>query len=282
MTHSTHTIRHLFVYGTLQPGESRWHELEAFVRGEGVRTTVAGRVYDTGLDYPAAKFSPGAATDVICGRVYEFDDALIDVALARLDEVEGAERGMYERVVVQTAAGPTAWAYECNDDELLVRLLPDGDWLQRAKVGPTMRIAGPVLDAADPVALAHFYERLLGWEIVALEGPRPGYPPEDGWAKLRSPAADQKIEIQWEQHYRAPTWPPVAGEQQMMMHLDIGVANLDEGVAWAVELGATVAEHQPQQDVRVMLDPAGHPFCLFPDATLTETAATETAATKTD
>jgi len=125
-------VRHLFVYGTLQPGESRWHELAAFVRGEGVRTTVPGTVYDTGLDYPAAKFTPRAEGDVIRGRVYEFDESQIDAALARLDAVEGAERGMYQRVVVQTAAGPRAWAYECGDDDLLLRRLPDGDWLQRA------------------------------------------------------------------------------------------------------------------------------------------------------
>ena len=128
---------------------------------------------------------------------------------------------------------------------------------------PAMRITGPVLDTDDPIGLAKFYERLLGWEIVEQEGPRPGYPPEDGWAKLRSPSGDMKIELQYEQHYIAPTWPTAAGEQQMMMHVDIGVANLDDGVAWAVEAGATVAAHQPQQDVRVMLDPAGHPFCLF-------------------
>ncbi len=101
------------------------------MRGEGVPTTVAGRLYDTGLDYPAAKFSAAAVTDVIRGRVYEFDDASIDTALARLDFIEGAVRGMYQRVTVRTAAGPAAWAYECNDDELLVRRLPDGDWVAR-------------------------------------------------------------------------------------------------------------------------------------------------------
>jgi catechol 2,3-dioxygenase-like lactoylglutathione lyase family enzyme len=132
-----------------------------------------------------------------------------------------------------------------------------------------MRISGPVLDAAEPIALARFYEQLLGWELVALEGPRPEYPPEDGWAKLRSPAGDLKIEFQFEQYYRPPTWPPVAGEQQMMVHLDVGVTDLEEGVAWALAAGATMAEHQPQEGVRVMLDPAGHPFCLFPDSTLT-------------
>ncbi|MEK7423241.1 MAG: VOC family protein [Actinomycetota bacterium] len=126
-----------------------------------------------------------------------------------------------------------------------------------------MAITGPVLDAADPVGLARFYERMLGWTMVECEGPRPGYPPEDGWAKLRSPAGDLKIEFQWEQHYMPPTWPPVAGEQQMMMHLDIAVENLEVGVEWALEVGATLAAHQPQEGVRVMLDPAGHPFCLF-------------------
>lgn len=49
----------------------------------------------------------------------------------------------------------------------------------------------------------------------------------------------------------------------MMIHLDFGVDDLKEAVQWAVAAGATVAAHQPQDDVRVMLDPEGHPFCLF-------------------
>ena len=128
---------------------------------------------------------------------------------------------------------------------------------------PAMRITGPVLDSVDPVGLARFYERLLGWELTEIEGPRPGYPPEDGWARIRSPAGDQKLEFQWEQHYVAPEWPTEPGLPQMMMHLDIAVDDLDSGVAWAVDAGATVADHQPQEGVVVMLDPAGHPFCLF-------------------
>jgi hypothetical protein len=128
-----------------------------------------------------------------------------------------------------------------------------------------MQITGPVLDASDAVGLARFYEQLLGWEMVECEGPRPGYPPEDGWAKIRSPEATMKLEFQWEEHYTPPVWPPVPGQQQMMIHLDIGADDLDAAVALAIELGATVADHQPQDDVRVMLDPAGHPFCLFTD-----------------
>jgi hypothetical protein len=49
----------------------------------------------------------------------------------------------------------------------------------------------------------------------------------------------------------------------MQSHLDIEVDDLDRGVAHAVALGATVADFQPQEDVRVCLDPDGHPFCLF-------------------
>ena len=133
---------------------------------------------------------------------------------------------------------------------------------------PTMRVSGPTLDADDPIALAEFYERLLGWPIERREGPRRGKPSTDGWAMLRSPAGDMKIEVQWEPHYRPPVWPGVDGEQLMMLHLDIGVADLDAGVEWALAQGATLAERQPQPGVRVMLDPEGHPFCLFPDGTL--------------
>jgi hypothetical protein len=84
---------------------------------------------------------------------------------------------------------------------------------------------------------------------------------------LRSPSGDLKIEVQGGKYYTPPIWPPVPGEQQMMVHLDIAVDDLDAATSWAIEVGAKLAEHQPQRRVRVMLDPAGHPFCLFPGAT---------------
>jgi predicted enzyme related to lactoylglutathione lyase len=58
-----------------------------------------------------------------------------------------------------------------------------------------------------------------------------------------------------------PTRKP--GEQQMMLHLDIEVDDLEGETARAVAEGATLHAHQPQDDVRVLLDPAGHPFCLW-------------------
>lgn len=69
------------------------------------------------------------------------------------------------------------------------------------------------------------------------------------------------MNFQTEPRYLRPVWPAGRGDPQMMMHLEIRVDDL-EAVAQAVALGATVAGFQPQEDVRVGLDPVGHPFCL--------------------
>jgi catechol 2,3-dioxygenase-like lactoylglutathione lyase family enzyme len=133
---------------------------------------------------------------------------------------------------------------------------------------PRMQITSVVLGAADPRALAGIYQRRLGWSIVADEPPRPGFPPRDGWLMLRPPPGGpgglQCLSSQREPDYEPPVWPPVLGHQQMMLHLDIAADDVDASVAWSQEAGASLAEHQPQEDVRVMLDPAGHPFCFFP------------------
>jgi catechol 2,3-dioxygenase-like lactoylglutathione lyase family enzyme len=132
-----------------------------------------------------------------------------------------------------------------------------------------MRVTSAVLGAPDPRALAAFYERFLGWELVTSEPARPGFPEEDGWAMLRPPPDATgllALSFQYEPEYVPPVWPPVAGEQAMMLHLDIEVEDLDTAVAWALASGATLAGYQPQAGVRVLLDPAGHPFCLFPGA----------------
>jgi hypothetical protein len=49
----------------------------------------------------------------------------------------------------------------------------------------------------------------------------------------------------------------------MSVHLDIRVEDLEEACAHAEKAGATMAEFQPQDHVRVFLDPVGHPFCLY-------------------
>jgi predicted enzyme related to lactoylglutathione lyase len=112
-----------------------------------------------------------------------------------------------------------------------------------------------VLDARDPHALATFYSALLGWPIGN---------DEPDWVTVRPPDGSMGISVQLEPDHVPPVWPATSGGQQRMQaHLDIEVDDLDAASARARELGATLADHQPQDDVRVHLDPAGHPFCLW-------------------
>jgi catechol 2,3-dioxygenase-like lactoylglutathione lyase family enzyme len=113
---------------------------------------------------------------------------------------------------------------------------------------------GPAVEAPDPASLARFYSALLYWPVVHEE---------PGTAVVgATPEGTVFVVFQQADGYEAPVWPPAPGRQRPMMHLDFQVGDLDEAVAEATALGATVAEHQPQEHVRVMLDPVGHPFCL--------------------
>jgi catechol 2,3-dioxygenase-like lactoylglutathione lyase family enzyme len=110
------------------------------------------------------------------------------------------------------------------------------------------------ISASDPPALARFYGQLLGWHTDEEE---------PNWAVIRPPGGGVGLSFQSETWYVRPTWPAREGDQQMMMHLEIRVDDLDSSVGRATALGATLAEYQPQADVRVCLDPDGHPFCLY-------------------
>ena len=111
---------------------------------------------------------------------------------------------------------------------------------------------GTAMEASDPGVLAGFYSRLLA---------RPVVHEEQGTSVVAVTEATYLV-FQAADGYVPPVWPPVEGQQRTMMHFDFQVGDLESAVAEAVELGATVADHQPQENVRVLLDPAGHPFCL--------------------
>ncbi|SDO54173.1 hypothetical protein SAMN04515671_1271 [Nakamurella panacisegetis] len=123
--------------------------------------------------------------------------------------------------------------------------------------GPSLTLWGVVLGSPDPVALASFYERLLDWERRSGEDPT--------WVTSGPRGSDARpgLSFQLEENHVPPAWPAEPGEQQMQIHLDILVDDLDAAGEKATALGATLAGFQPQEDVRVYLDPAGHPFCLF-------------------
>jgi hypothetical protein len=116
---------------------------------------------------------------------------------------------------------------------------------------------GVVLDAPDGPELARFYARLLGWRVFS-EGGR-------GAAVAPSENAGYNLAFETAENYARPVWPTEEGKPQMSMHLDIEVDDLEEAVEYAIGVGGEVASYQPQETVRVMLDPAGHPFCLYLD-----------------
>jgi hypothetical protein len=117
---------------------------------------------------------------------------------------------------------------------------------------PVGRLGATSIDCPDPVALAEFYAVLLGMrKLVEL--------PDGSLIAITDGA--QTLAMMRVSDYVPPTWPEPGQLQQM--HLDVFVTDLDDAVTRAVALGAQLAEHQAQPATwRVLLDPAGHPFCL--------------------
>ena len=114
-----------------------------------------------------------------------------------------------------------------------------------------------VLDSTDAKVLSRFYLELLGWRLRT---------DEPDWVTIQPPDGRGYLSFQTNESYRPPTWPAAEQDQQMQLHLDLAVTDLDAAVEDAVALGARLSAHQPQDDVRVLFDPAGHPFCLWLDA----------------
>jgi catechol 2,3-dioxygenase-like lactoylglutathione lyase family enzyme len=120
------------------------------------------------------------------------------------------------------------------------------------------RWVGVAIDCAAAGPVARFYEQLLGFEVRDL-GPR--------WAQLFDPAGGVHLNIQGESWYEPPTWPEQPGEQAKMLHFEVEVDDLEAAVATAIAAGGSEAPWQPpdrrHDRIRIMLDPAGHPLCLF-------------------
>lgn len=121
---------------------------------------------------------------------------------------------------------------------------------------PAIQIGGINFDCRDPEALAAFYGRLLGWEVTWRD---------HDYVVLGNPTGGPNLSFQEYDDYRPPVWPEQPGEQWKMTHLDMKVDDLEAAAAYAIACGARLADHQGKTDLRVMLDPAGHPFCLGAD-----------------
>lgn len=123
-----------------------------------------------------------------------------------------------------------------------------------------IRWVGVAIDCEWAEPVARFYEGLLGFEVTDLG-------PGGRWAQLFDPSGGVHLNIQGDPDYVPPVWPEQPGQQAKMMHFEVEVDDLAAAVVRARELGGSEAPWQsPDRDpdrIRVMLDPAGHPLCLF-------------------
>jgi catechol 2,3-dioxygenase-like lactoylglutathione lyase family enzyme len=118
-------------------------------------------------------------------------------------------------------------------------------------------LAAVTLDSADFRKHADFYVKLLGGKIVFEFG---GH-----GVAVGIPGTDINLNFQEAEGYVPPVWPEEPGKPQQMEHLDFKVSDMAAAVKRAEELGAKKAPVQFVPDITVMLDPAGHPFCLCPE-----------------
>lgn len=101
------------------------------------------------------------------------------------------------------------------------------------------------IDCPDPARLARFYADLLGVEA-------------DGEC-IRLFDGSLEIWFQEVENYQPPTWPTQERGQQI--HFDLHTDDRETEVIRAVAMGASIAS-EDAQGYTIMLDPAGHPFCI--------------------
>lgn len=119
-----------------------------------------------------------------------------------------------------------------------------------------IKLAGVTIDCIDPKQLSEFYMKLLGWEISYED---------DTFIMLTSPSCNVRIGFQKNSDYIPPVWPEAPNTQQQQAHLDLKVKDkehMNAMVEFAITCGAKKASQQYSDLWTVMIDPAGHPFCL--------------------
>ena len=108
------------------------------------------------------------------------------------------------------------------------------------------------VDCPEPNVMADFYAALLGGTVTRRIA---------GEAKLE--AGGRLIYFRAAAGYRPPTWP--SPDVPLHSHFDYVVEDPDAAAQHLLRLGGSPAARQDPSDphLLVMLDPAGHPFCLI-------------------
>lgn len=113
---------------------------------------------------------------------------------------------------------------------------------------PVATLAMVTLDAPNAAVLGEFYSAVLGWPIAYSD---------ENYAMLTGPS--HALGIGTIPDYQRPSWPDDGHKQ---FHLDLAADDIQAAADRCVELGASRAEPQPGETWVVLLDPAGHPFCI--------------------
>jgi glyoxalase superfamily protein len=124
---------------------------------------------------------------------------------------------------------------------------PDRNPQQHLRRHAAARLVAISLDCPDAQRLADFYLGLLGGRRL--------------WARESSVGIEVPGAVLVAQRvdgYVRPAWPGTS-----VVHLDLTADDLGAAEQRAVSLGATLPEQRDPR-WRVLLDPAGHPFCLTP------------------
>lgn len=117
-----------------------------------------------------------------------------------------------------------------------------------APVAATARMVGVTLDCRDPQALADFYVGLTGADVVHRT---------DDVVVLGT--GDVMLGFQRVADHEPPSWPG----PDKQLHVDFTVPDPQAAADQVVALGGTIPDFQPGDGTwTVLLDPAGHPFCL--------------------
>jgi predicted enzyme related to lactoylglutathione lyase len=107
------------------------------------------------------------------------------------------------------------------------------------------------IDCANPSELAEFYCQVLGWNVTRYQDEAAVI--TDGRTSIRFGQVDG---------YEPPSWPDPAAPKRY--HMDLDVDDVADAVERCLGLGASKPDFQPGDGKRwmVLLDPAGHPFCV--------------------
>jgi predicted enzyme related to lactoylglutathione lyase len=107
------------------------------------------------------------------------------------------------------------------------------------------------MECANPRELGEFYRQVLGWDVTH-------YPDESAVIT----GGGTSIRFSRVAGYQPPTWPDSGAPKRY--HMDLDVDDVAEAAERCLELGARQPDFQPGDGERwtVLLDPAGHPFCV--------------------